>query len=150
MIVVNKLINLLVFFKSMADLFVYGTLMFPEVVKELTGNEFITKKAAIAGYVRYGINGIPGIIKKKKSKVTGKLLLDVDNESLNKITFFEGKEYDLNQVITLQNKVVKTFIWNSQIETKIEWIPEEFERNIETYIHEVVIPSKIQYQAKHF
>ena len=79
----------------MQHVFVYGTLLFPEVVKGLTGYSFQTIEATLNGYHRCTVKNsdYPAIVKKPGSQVDGKILLNLDNRSYEILRFFEGDEY---------------------------------------------------------
>jgi len=81
----------------MTDIFVYGTLMFPDVVRALTGREFTMADAVLDGFARYAWNDreepkVPGIIPEPGNSVAGKLLKSVDPASLEILDRFEGTE----------------------------------------------------------
>jgi gamma-glutamylcyclotransferase (GGCT)/AIG2-like uncharacterized protein YtfP len=64
----------------MKQLFVYGTLLFPEIVEKLTGKQFKTSSAVIRKFARKRIVGCnyPAIIEDLYSEVKGILIQDVD------------------------------------------------------------------------
>ena len=76
----------------MANLFVYGTLCFPEIVEKLTGKSFQTENAVLKGYERKRIRNAdyPAIIKNENIEVEGLLLWNVDKRSLKIVSFYEG------------------------------------------------------------
>ncbi|MEF2175157.1 MAG: gamma-glutamylcyclotransferase family protein [Candidatus Absconditabacteria bacterium] len=83
----------------MTNLFVYGTLMYPEIVFALTGKYFRSQEAILSNYKRYAIrygnitSPYPGIIPFNNSLVHGNILFDVDEYSLQILDFFEDSEY---------------------------------------------------------
>jgi len=74
-------------------LFVYGTLMKPEVVRRLTGKTPNYEKAFLRGYRKYSTSYIPYIMKNENSKVEGLLITNLDEEDLKKIDRYEGEGY---------------------------------------------------------
>ena len=158
--------------KIMTNLFVYGTLMYPEVVKALTGKKFDTVDATLYGHVvkehiielvdltqdpgEFELDGAKSYISissKTGSSVKGKIMLNVDEISIDKIAFFEGKDFKFKTVFPHSNQVIiaKTFEWKYQTKFTANWSPEEFRKyDLEHYIKTVVIPSKQEYLAKHF
>jgi len=74
-------------------LFVYGTLMKPEVVKRLTGKTPNYEKAFLRGYRKYSTGYIPYIIKNENSKVEGLLITNLDGEDLKEIDRYDGEGY---------------------------------------------------------
>lgn len=87
-------------------LFVYGTLLFPEMVFAVTGKQFCTLPAVLEGRQRHKVYEegqellYPALQRTEGQKVDGKLLFDVDADSLHKIGEFEGDTYHL-QVVTV-------------------------------------------------
>ena len=76
-------------------LFVYGTLMTPELVEALTGLRPRSRPAVLEGFERRGVRGevYPAIVPQAGAHVTGRLL---DRLSSNRLAFldaFEGPEY---------------------------------------------------------
>jgi gamma-glutamylcyclotransferase (GGCT)/AIG2-like uncharacterized protein YtfP len=84
----------------MPHVFVYGTLLSSKIVQQLTGRVFETVPAILHGFKRHKINGCdyPAIIPNRYAKVGGLLLINVDEQSLNVLTFFEGNEYQAEMV----------------------------------------------------
>lgn len=89
-------------------LFVYGTLMIDEVVKQLLGQPMPSKDAVLYGYERKGIRrgekGAKGPVLFPSSKdafVRGKVLEDVDHEAQRVLNLFEDAAggYDLIEVV---------------------------------------------------
>ena len=58
-----------------ADFFAYGSLIFPEIMYEVTGCRLKTKDAVLKNYSRYLVEEAcyPGITKNKGSYISGKL-----------------------------------------------------------------------------
>ncbi len=134
----------------MVNLFVYGTLLFPEVVFALTGKKFKTKNAILLDYKRYKIfdqhisRKYPAIIESKSSVVKGKILFDIDEESLKILDFFEDKEYEKKTVIVQSdNKTFETivYVWKNEFKNKLKskWSEEEFKKkHLYNYINKTI------------
>lgn len=77
------------------NLFVYGTLMFPEIRDALVGREFKSFPAVLEGYRRSAIvlstrAAVAGIVAEKNASVSGLVLRSVDHKSLAAFDVFEG------------------------------------------------------------
>lgn len=78
-----------------ANVFVYGTLLAPEVMQAVAGREHGSVPAKANGYVRRYLAGriYPGIAVDLASSVEGKVYLDVDAAAIARLDYFEGPEY---------------------------------------------------------
>lgn len=87
----------------MPHVFVYGTLLADEMMRTVTGNEFQAVSAVAQGYRRaYLADRVyPGIVLDAASEVPGAVYLDVDEESLYRLDYFEGPEYVRDTLATL-------------------------------------------------
>ena len=74
-------------------LFVYGTLLVPEVLEKITGQKYAMTAAELSGYKRYSLRGrvYPGIVKEEGAVVNGMLL--ALNGNIGQFDLFEGDEY---------------------------------------------------------
>lgn len=134
----------------MANVFVYGTLIFPEVVFGLTNKNFKSRSAILTGYQRFKIfdneisRSYPAITKKPNKKVEGKILFDVDEESLKILDFFEDSDYIRKELtVSFENQKTTAFVyvWNPKFEDqlKLDWSSEEFkEKHLRYYVSEVI------------
>jgi gamma-glutamylcyclotransferase (GGCT)/AIG2-like uncharacterized protein YtfP len=130
----------------MANLFVYGTLCFPEIVEKLTGKSFQTENAVLKGYERKRIRNTdyPAIIKNENSEVEGLLLWNVDKRSLKIFSFYEGDEYasfELTVIVNSKHTKAKVFVWISNINDleNLDWDLDEFaKKSLNTYIKKIV------------
>ena len=91
------------------NLFVYGLLRDNRKVKLITGKNFKTISSTLKGFKRYRPSSLPHpfklakkrgktlrlpfILPKKGKKVYGKLILNIDKKSLNKIDSFEKEGF---------------------------------------------------------
>ncbi len=124
----------------MEQLFIYGTLLFPAVLKKVTGKTFNSVPAVLPGFIRCSIKNCeyPAVIKNSNSKVSGMLLQNVDKKSMKKIADFEGSEYKISQVTVLKGKqkiLANAFVWQGELELleQKEWNKKEFELNFLKY-----------------
>lgn len=104
----------------MENVFVYGTLQFPQIVERLTGKIFVGVPATLNGFKRCLVKGAdyPAICEKQGAFVKGKLLKNVDENSMHKFTIFEGDEYERRVVeVCCENEMIKavTFVWRENI-----------------------------------
>ncbi len=77
--------------------FTYGTLMFPEVWRSVTGREFQTVEGTAPGFAIYRVQDavFPGIIAASQhDAVPGVVHLDVDEPSLTRLDLFEDDFYE--------------------------------------------------------
>ena len=132
----NEIVNLKPDFDlTMENLFVYGTLQFPQIVKRLTGNVFKATPATLTGYKRCLVKGCdyPAVFKNAHSKVNGMLLENVDEISMQQILFFEGNEYEKIKVRVIAGDRTTdafTFVWKNDVDLleDTDWDQEEFEK----------------------
>jgi gamma-glutamylcyclotransferase (GGCT)/AIG2-like uncharacterized protein YtfP len=77
-------------------LFVYGTLLFPRVVRALLGRPLEARPARLPGYARYVVEGqdYPGIVPSADAGIEGAVLLGVDAGMFRRLDAFEGAMYE--------------------------------------------------------
>jgi gamma-glutamylcyclotransferase (GGCT)/AIG2-like uncharacterized protein YtfP len=77
------------------NLFVYGTLMLPEIWFKVTKEDSSHDKALLGGFFRSKLNGevYPGIYKKNGCSVDGVIYYDVSILAIKKLDLFEGERY---------------------------------------------------------
>ena len=136
----------------MINIFTYGTLMFPELVYALTGKNFRSEDAHIENYIRYKVitsnsyEEYPAIIENSGSNVNGKLLYDIDDESLKIIDFYEGDEYKrVTRPISLSDKTpieAFVYVWNFKypLVKQVGWHKAFFKNHHLKYYLNQVIP----------
>lgn len=83
-------------------LFVYGSLMFPEIIRSVIGRVPEGRPAIIQGYRRLVVAGesFPGMIKVGESdeRVDGLVYVDITSEEWKRIIAFEDEFYGLKEV----------------------------------------------------
>ncbi len=90
------------------DLFVYGTLMDPVFVQQLTGKAFVTEPARLPDFRRIQTPGsYPYILPHDGDSVDGMLLRDVDESTLQALDRYEdeGNLYFRTKVVALVDGV---------------------------------------------
>lgn len=143
----------------MVNVFVYGTLMFPEIVFSLTHKKFKTENATLNNYKRFKIHDgnhsreYPAISKSEGDFVDGVLLFDVDEDSLKILDFFEDDEYirkEMTVSFNNQSCLAFVYIWNPKSKDKLKssWNSDEFkEKYLNYYVFEVIPDILRQYNS---
>lgn len=87
----------------MQNLFVYGTLMSPEVWQQLVKRDYRQLKATLPGYRRLQVKGAdyPGLVPHKGGKVTGLVYLALHAQEIQRLNRYEGEEYTHHPVTLL-------------------------------------------------
>ena len=135
----------------MDHLFVYGTLLFPEILHELTGKLFKTKKVRVAGFKRYKVKeeDYPAVIWDRNSFVDGVLVFNVDKRSIDILSFYEGPEYEIKEIdITTENDTIKAyiFVWKEGLHTleNNDWDEDFFKKHALPIYKEKIIPGVLK------
>ena len=134
---------------SEKNIFVYGTLMYPEILKVLTWKKFKMKDAILPWYKRYGVlewdkyKAYPAITYSPKDRVQGKLLTNISFKNQSIFDFFEGPEYWVQKVgvIVWENIIfAKVYIRKDDIHTLWgDWNIQEFENKyLNIYVKEKI------------
>ncbi len=122
---------------SKIDLFCYGTLQSPMVMKAVTGQHFTGKKAKLDNWVRYRVrqSEYPGILPQADAQVPGMVFFAIDPETLSKLDEFEGEKYERVEVdVTLEDGTkqrVQVFAIRREYRHMLSQEPWEFDRFIE-------------------
>ena len=119
------------------NLFVYGTLMIPEIWHQLTRENNPRDKASLDGFFRSKLKGevYPGIYKKKGRSVDGMIYYDLSPSAAKKLDMFEGERYRRVKVrVDVNGKSVQaeTYALSENFHKLItdeEWNFEEFIRS---------------------
>ncbi len=84
------------------NLFVYGSLIIPEVFAAVTGIHRQPKPSWIAGYARYCLvdRSYPGLVPEAGAKTHGAVYIDLGSEALNLLDRFEGSLYARTDVLS--------------------------------------------------
>lgn len=135
----------------MQHIFVYGTLQSPEIVEKLTGKSFKTTRAVLPGYRLWCVekSDYPAIIKNENAETKGLIIEDVDDLSLNIISFYEGDEYEIQKVTVLVDEKpvsATAFVWAKEIEllTDMDWDFQRFKLESLAYYLNVLIPDMLK------
>jgi gamma-glutamylcyclotransferase (GGCT)/AIG2-like uncharacterized protein YtfP len=141
----------------MQHVFVYGTLLFAEILEGLTGRSFETRDAELKNHKRLCVQrgDYPAIIHADGERVEGKLVRNVDARSMELLRFYEGDEYDCRELeVTHDGKTViaMVFVWNADAEllSETDWNIKNFEKYyLNDYIR-FVIPETVAEFTKLF
>ncbi len=84
-----------------ADVFAYGTLLFPEVMLAVTRTRFLAQPAMLRGYARRRVRGAsyPGLRCEPGAVTEGRLYRAVDPAALDRLDAFEGNLYARERVL---------------------------------------------------
>lgn len=138
----------------MQNLFVYGSLMFPDLMKALCGRDFEMLDANLYGFRRLMVcdQPYPAIIPEHGQLVRGKLILNVPDDVLGLLVFYEGDEYrqETVEVQTGHGTIVsEVFVWNVGITRLLDatWEAKVFERDfLEEYVRRIAPETIREYQ----
>lgn len=138
---------------SQTDLFVYGTLLFDEVVRALTGRTFPTVPASVTGYIRRAVErpdgreAYPAITPEPQGTVRGRVLRGVDAMSMRRIDAYEmdPPDYRLETVpVEYEDGDVGTAMTYTSLPTllprlKGQWDPATFKQNhLQDYVTRLI------------
>ncbi len=131
----------------MKHVFVYGTLLFSEILEGLTGDTSETREAKLSDYRRCSVKGAdyPAIISQKGAFTEGKIVLNVDDYSFEMLRFFEGKEYlciEVQVEAESENFNAWVFVWNDSVErlNDTDWDMSSFKRDTLSDYVQFVVP----------
>ena len=134
-------------------IFAYGTLMYPELLMLLTGKTWLLEDAYLRNYRRYillepGFSESPIIVPSSDGQVMGKILFDVDTDTLALLDAYEGIEQNVYQRIASQaeccasHQMIPTqcyCIASPAIRYGGEWTPATFEKqHYETFKKKII------------
>jgi gamma-glutamylcyclotransferase (GGCT)/AIG2-like uncharacterized protein YtfP len=118
------------------NIFTYGSLMFPSVMRAVTGRTFPTKKARLKDYARFKVIGesYPGLTPLKGAVTEGFLHLGVDALSVKRLDDFEGEFYKRTQILADAldggSLSAHAYVIKARYRDRLsseEWDPERFE-----------------------
>lgn len=130
------------------NLFIYGTLMFEDVFRRITGMSLPLHDARLEGYRRYAIAEgggwlpYPAIIEEEGASVQGKLIRAVPAALITLLDDYEGIEEGLYERATARVRAAEeeleaeVYLAGSLIRSRLggEWRPEEFEAGLADYL----------------
>jgi gamma-glutamylcyclotransferase (GGCT)/AIG2-like uncharacterized protein YtfP len=119
------------------NIFTYGSLMFPSVLKAVTGREFPARKANVKNYVRFKVKAesYPGLTPFKGAVTEGVLYIGVDVLSVRRLDDFEGEMYERTEIAADmrdgESLIAQTYLIKPQCRGRLSsepWDPEHFEK----------------------
>ncbi|GAA3764696.1 gamma-glutamylcyclotransferase family protein [Salinactinospora qingdaonensis] len=118
-------------------LFVYGTLLFPEVLHALIGRKPESVMASAPGWraaVLYG-RPYPGLVP-ADGAVTGRLLMGLEPEEWRVLDAFEGEEYEPRRIELADGRPGWVYVWLDPESVATEdWSAEQFAaRHLADYV----------------
>lgn len=140
----------------MQQLFVYGTLLFPEIFEKLSEKKFETIPAIIRGFIRKRIFGCdyPAIVESLNSEVKGLLVRNVDEKTMQLLTFYEGDEYEKRETeVWIENEKINAFVfvWKNNLDDleEIDWDENEFrQKHLNTYLNKVIPETTNEFKSR--
>jgi hypothetical protein len=140
------------------NVFVYGLLMFPEIVTAITGQQYRTLSAVLPHHQRRGLSQSPGsapipvLIDNPEVEQDGLLLLEVDETAMAKLDFFE--ELDSGLYVKKQVRVQAAGQWYYAIcyaagpallpYVSGDWLPSRINAEQKAYFIQTVIPDMLR------
>ena len=123
----------------MSNLFVYGTLMFEPVIRELIESMPIHRPAEARDVARLQFRGqdFPGLVESPGHTVRGLLFTGLQPETLEVFDRFEGSDYERRPVQLAIGTAEAYFVRDSSrnLLSDIHWDPEAFRRDkLESYL----------------
>lgn len=113
----------------MKNLFIYGTLMFDDVWRQLTKNQYRKINAVLPEFIRLRVKNedYPGIIPCTENTVSGELLFQVSASDIQLLDNFEGEQYRREQVKVISDETeyyAETYIFRNRFKSLLsdeEW-----------------------------
>lgn len=95
------------------SLFVYGTLMLPEVQRAVVGRRFRSVRAVLHGYRRHALRGAdyPAIMPEAGASVHGVLLRGISRRVLRILDAYEGSDYVRRRVEVVSERDEPDVTW---------------------------------------
>jgi len=122
---------------DLMDIFTYGSLMFPAVMKAVTGRDFSSRNARVKNHARFRVRGesYPGLTPLEGAVTQGVLHLNVDALSLRRLDDFEGEMYERTEIsaeaLDGESLMAQTYLIKPQYRDRLSsepWDPEHFEK----------------------
>ena len=118
------------------NLFAYGTLMDPEIMRQVSGVESRVAKAVLCGYLRRAIRGevYPAIVARPAETVEGVVYFDLTPAAFERLDPFEGPMYRRTAVDVVftesgENTAAEAYVIAPEFEDRLSdrsWSFEDF------------------------
>lgn len=122
----------------MQNLFVYGTLLYPELWQRLVRRHYRQAPARLANHRRLQVKGerYPGLIPCKGHRVDGRVYFNVQPQELRRLDRYEGEYYEQKAVtVVLEDGTLVsaiTYLFKKRYRARLagrEWHPSQSRRS---------------------
>jgi len=136
------------------NIFIYGSLLFESIREPLIGRKVEVEEAILHNYEIYKINyglaqsDYPILKSEAGKKVYGLLMKNLNKVEIDILSFYEGDEYILNEVVVKTKNIKQNAFAYFPVKALVYkygdlWSIGEFERNILKKYSEQIIPQTI-------
>ena len=110
------------------SLFVYGTLLFPDLVRSLIGRVPDRTAASVAGWRAAALPGraYPGLVRAAGATTRGLLLTALTAAEWRVIDAFENGGYDLTEVTLVDERLARAYTWAYTWAGDVAPLPEDW------------------------
>ncbi len=111
------------------DLFVYGSLLFDDVFRAVTGRSADHEPAVLADHARYRVRGAsyPAVVPEPGAETEGVVYARLDDDTMAALDRFEGDMYTRERVAVRlpsgQQKQVDTYVFAAHLHDLLERLP---------------------------
>ena len=122
------------------NLFVYGTLTFPEIVQALTHNRYKARPAYIENYLVTSLEAkpYPGMIEVPGATAEDWLLYDLEAPAIKILDAWEGREYvkkRLSAITSRSETETFAYVWRDVVHDYRPWDRDRFKRQyLDSYL----------------
>ena len=143
------------------ELFVYGTLLFPELRNKILQKEVKSVSAELFNYQVVVLRHVerfseyPVLIKSNETKVRGEILIALNDSDMDILNFYEGDEYILKEVSVLSEKEIRNVPSympreNFNFAFGPSWDREYFQKTfLQSYLKHVIPDTLTEYDKKY-
>jgi len=127
------------------QLFCYGTLCVPDIMRRVSGNLPASVTSTLLNYACYGLAGLvyPGILPEKGALVSGVLYQGLSRAQLAKLDAYEGEQYRRVRVWVMTGQDQRARAWTYVLQPRYyhrmtgrAWSLEQFRRDqLSLYLH---------------
>lgn len=111
------------------DLFVYGSLLFDDVFRAVTGRSAVCEPAVLPDHARYRVRGAsyPAVVPETGAETNGVVYAALDADTMAALDRFEGDMYTRERVVVRlaagQQRHVETYVFASHLHDLLERLP---------------------------
>jgi gamma-glutamylcyclotransferase (GGCT)/AIG2-like uncharacterized protein YtfP len=112
-------------------LFVYGTLRFPEVLRELLGRVPELTEGTVAGWRVAALidRTYPGLVRAPDGAATGMLITGLSPAEWQLLDRYEDEDYGIEELILTDERDALTYVWrNDSLAMAHDWSAPDFAR----------------------